>query len=118
MAAPFFDKFDTELLHYADLAVAIDPHVLPEDPAFVREIDWKLPDNQRPLRRRAVAADGGNAPAPADNVISNASTAEQRIENSTTDQRLLDWPRMRAFGEGLLRPGCLCGSSSRKERDR
>ncbi len=79
VSAPFFDKWDSELLHYADLAMAIDPHVLPDDPAYVREIDWKLPANERPLRRRAVAADGGNASAPAENVISNASTAELRI---------------------------------------
>jgi Family of unknown function (DUF5906) len=79
VAAPFFDKFDAELITYEDLALAIDPHVLPQDPAYKREIDWKLPADNRPLRRRAVAADGGNAAAPAENVISNATTAELRI---------------------------------------
>ena len=77
VSVPFFDGIDTDLLTYEDLGAMLDPHALPDDTAYVREIDWVLPDDVRPLRRRAVARAEAHLPAMV--VSSNASTVEQRI---------------------------------------
>ncbi len=62
VAVPTFFNLPTTW-SWKDLSNTIDPHVLPSDPAFQRQVSWLIPADNRSRKKHAAAAPTAVAPA-------------------------------------------------------